>query len=351
MTTTTGANGRISVHLSDPGDILAAIPHLLSFRPGPSMVLLSYAPGRERRIATVIRADLPDDSGEPDAVRALVLSLLRHPGAGVSVVIIGRGPGHRAPPGEVPHRRLAHRLVDALQRAGRPVDHALWVRELRGGAPWRCYVGQWPPGTLPDPGGTVLAAAVVRSGRVTFDSREELERLLAPDDPAVIDQRQRMLDEAVASLAERSPTAAIQEAEDVVRAALARAVEGDYDLSDADVVSLAMALSDHRIRDRCLTTATPSATPGADAAERLWLELVRRTPPPERAEPAVLLAHAAYLRGDGVLAGHALETALEADPGHRLAELLSLALTSHLPPETVRRLGETQQGGLMPPKP
>jgi hypothetical protein len=62
------------------------------------------------------------------------------------------------------------------------------------------------------------------------------------------------------------------------------------------------------------------------------MALVRATPSPERAEPASLLAFCTYLRGDGVLAGIALEQAEQADPGHRLAELLRESLQSGLPP-------------------
>ncbi|MFD4250987.1 DUF4192 domain-containing protein [Amycolatopsis thermoflava] len=435
-TTNTGTDGRITVRISDPGELIAAVPHLLTYRPGPSVVLLNHG-GRESPITPVIRADLPDSTCEPDAARELVRAVLRHPGAGVTVVIIGRRPGHRAPPGRIPHHSLAHRLMSAFGDAGRPVDHALWVPEIRGGARWRCYHEVCLRGVLPDDRETVLAATMATTGQVTYGSREEVARLLDPDDPAAITRRQRMLDAAidnwptrpdfaatdrpdapqqatggssapewfgVTEVADRtaaggaapggfgevasgglaaagsseeakraaagssavdSHVEAERTAEDraapdwfgeaqsaehlaVVRAALARALAGDFDLSDEDVVSLAMALSDLTVRDRCLTTADPPGEPPATAAERLWLELVRRTPMPERAEPAVLLGYSAYRRGDGVLAALAFDNALAAHPGHRLAELLRICLSHQLPPETLRRLSDCQEGGLMP---
>ncbi|WP_027934919.1 DUF4192 domain-containing protein [Amycolatopsis thermoflava] len=434
-TTNTGTDGRITVRISDPGELIAAVPHLLTYRPGPSVVLLNHG-GRESPITPVIRADLPDSTCEPDAARDLVRAVLRHPGAGVTVVIIGRRPGHRAPPGRIPHHGLAHRLMSAFGDAGRPVDHALWVPEIRGGARWRCYHEVCLRGVLPDDRETVLAATMATTGQVTYGSRGEVARLLDPDDPAAITRRQHMLDAAIDNWPTRpdfaatdSPDApqqatggsaardwfgatevadrtaaggaapggfgevasgglaaagsseeakraaagssavdshveAERAAEDraapdwfgeaqsaehlaVVRAALARAVAGDFDLSDEDVVSLAMALSDLTVRDRCLTTADPPGEPPATAAERLWLELVRRTPMPERAEPAVLLGYSAYRRGDGVLAALAFDNALAAHPGHRLAELLRICLSHQLPPETLRRLSDCQEGGLM----
>ncbi|MGW4590960.1 DUF4192 domain-containing protein [Amycolatopsis thermoflava] len=435
-TTDTGTDGRITVRISDPGELIAAVPHLLTYRPGPSVVLLNHG-GRESPITPVIRADLPDSTCEPDAARDLVRAVLRHPGAGVTVVIIGRRPGHRAPPGRIPHHGLARRLMSAFGDAGRPVDHALWVPEIRGGARWRCYHEVCLRGVLPDDRETVLAATMATTGQVTYGSRGEVARLLDPDDPAAITRRQRMLDAAIdnwptrpdfaatdspdepkqatggsaardwfgaTEVADRTAVGGVppggfgevasdglaaagsseeakraaagssavdshveaeRAAEDraapdwfgeaqsaehlaVVRAALARAVAGDFDLSDEDVVSLAMALSDLTVRDRCLTTADPPGEPPATAAERLWLELVRRTPMPERAEPAVLLGYSAYRRGDGVLAALAFDNALAAHPGHRLAELLRICLSHQLPPETLRRLSDCQEGGLMP---
>ncbi|WP_116101620.1 DUF4192 domain-containing protein [Amycolatopsis thermalba] len=356
-TTSTGTDGRITVRISDPGELIAAVPHLLSYRPGPSVVLLNHSRGRKRRIIPVIRADLPDETCEPDATRELVRCVLRHPGAGVTVLIVGCRPGHRAPPGTLPHHRLAHRLVAECEAAGRPVDHALWVPEIRGGAPWRCYHEDCRPGVLPDDRETVLAAAMAANGQVTYGSREELARQLVADDPAAIERRDRLLAAAADDARPDAPAMGSSGVAEpaghvaVVRAALARAVAGDFDLSDEDVVSLAMALSDLRVRDRCLTTAEPPGEPPAAAAERLWLELVRRTPPPERAEAAVLLGYAAYRRGDGVLAALAFDNALAAHPGHRLAELLQICLTRQLPPDALRRLSHCQEGGLMPPPP
>ena len=64
--------------------------------------------------------------------------------------------------------------------------------------------------------------------------------------------------------------------------------------------------------------------------------LVRETPDPEAAEPAVLLAACALLRGDGALAGIALDRAEQAWPGHRLTRLLRAVWAAGIPPERVR---------------
>ena len=51
--------------------------------------------------------------------------------------------------------------------------------------------------------------------------------------------------------------------------------------------------------------------------------------------PATLLAWSAYLRGDGLTANLALDRALAADPGYRLAGLLAEAYARGVAPESL----------------
>ena len=99
------------------------------------------------------------------------------------------------------------------------------------------------------------------------------------------------------------------------------------------VVALALALADPLVRDAALVRC---AAPGAESAEQLWAALTRETPDPEAAEPAALLAACALLRGDGALAGIALDRAEQAWPGHRLTGLLRAAWQAGMAPDQVR---------------
>lgn len=74
------------------------------------------------------------------------------------------------------------------------------------------------------------------------------------------------------------------------------------------------------------------------AAESLWTLLARVLPAPFRTEALVLLAFSAYLRGEGPLAGVALEAALADTPDHSMSGLLDTALQSGMPPEKMRGL-------------
>ena len=121
----------------------------------------------------------------------------------------------------------------------------------------------------------------------------------------------------------------------LVERALADAAAGRLRLDDERVVALALALSDLEVRDAALGRCAGPGT-DLDGAEHLWAALVRETPDPEAAEPAALLAACALLRGDGALAGIALDRAEQAWPGHRLSRLLRAVWAAGIPPERVR---------------
>jgi hypothetical protein len=220
---------------------------------------------------------------------------------------------------------------EALAAAGITLLHAVWTADTGGGARWWCYDELECCGDVPDPGCSALAAATTAAGVVTFASRAELAALLAPDDDGALRRRSEQLSSAAAAAESDCGLDGVAAQRDflAVREAVRDIQAGRLALDDNLVVRLAIALSDHRVRDACLATAIGEQ---AAAAEQLWLALTKATPPPERAEPATLLAFAAYLRGDGALAGMALEHAEHAHPGHRLAGLLRRALDAGLSP-------------------
>lgn len=317
------AAGRI--RLSDPAELIAAVPHLLGFHPHDSVVLLAL---HGKRLGLTLRADLVDDAQAPQLAEQLLLPIARQRPTGVALIVIG---GDLTPDDDPPHRALVDVLDDMLTSAGLPLVHAAWTAQTTGGAPWRCYDDPLCAGTVSDPGASPLAAATVAAGAVTFGSREEMVALLAGEDPATLQRRSVLLDAADADHPMSSALVAQRFAQ--LRELHRAAAAGNVALSDKVVTEVASALCDHRVRDACLPWCSG---PGAVAAERLWMALVRATPAPERAEPAALLALVAYLRGDGALAGVALDAALQACPQHSLSGLLRAALDGGLPPEVLR---------------
>lgn len=327
-----------SIRLSDPSELIAAVPHLLGFHPRDSVVLMAL---HGRSLGLTLRADLV----APEQARALAEQLLvpiaRARPTGVALVVIG---GDATADDDVPCRALVSALDEVLTGAGLPVRLAAWTTETTCGAPWRCYDDCPCTGTVADPAASPLAAATVAAGVVTFGSREELAELLAAEDPAALQRRAALLD---AADVEHPMTARLVRQRFTQLTGLYRAAAaGDVALSDSIVAEVASALCDHRVRDSCLPWCLG---PGADAAERLWLALIRATPAPERAEPAALLALTAYLRGDGAMASVALDVAQHACPHHSLSGLLRAALDGGLPPELLRGVARDAAAALRRP--
>ncbi|SHV77152.1 Uncharacterised protein [Mycobacteroides abscessus subsp. abscessus] len=88
----------------------------------------------------------------------------------------------------------------------------------------------------------------------------------------------------------------------------------------------------------------------------MWAALARTLPAPWRLEALVLLAFSAYARGDGPLAGVALQAALDVDSEHHMAGLLDAALQAGMRPDRIRELALTgyklaeRLGVQMPPR-
>lgn len=312
------------IRLSSPSELIAAVPHLLGFHPHNSLVVLAL---HDKRLGLTMRADLVDTEHAPLLADQLLVPMARQQPTGVALVVIGDCP---TPDGDLPHRALVDAVDDVLTGGGLRVVHASWTAQTVHGAPWRCYDDSLCAGTVADPATSPLAAATVAAGAVTFSSREEMAELLAGEDAAALQRRAMLLNAADAD----HPMSSRLVAQRLARLRqLHQAAAGDLALTDSLIAEVASALCDHRVRDACLPWCTGS---GAVAAERLWLALVRATPAPERAEPAALLALTAYLRGDGALAGIALDAALQACPDHSLSGLLRAALDGGLPPEVLR---------------
>lgn len=330
------------IRLSE-GDVIAALPHMLGFHPEDSVVLMAV---NGKRLGMTMRADIPDESDAPFWVEQLMVPIRQQQATGVVVVVVGG----KTVDGDLPHRVLVDALDTELLRAGVRLMHAAWTERVAAGAPWRCYDDPLCGGVVPNPASTAMAAASVACGVVAFGSRNELAAVLdTDDDPEALVRRAVLLlgcagqpPMSAEVVAER--LAQLDRLRQVVDAAGGIALVR-WPVDDELVVQVASALRDHRVRDVCCTWCIGD---GAAAAEGLWLALVRATPAPERAEPATLLALAAYSRGDGALAGVALEAAQAAHPGHTLSRMLRTALDGGLPPDMLRAvLAETaeQQNG------
>lgn len=343
-----------SVRITDPGDLLAAIPAMLGFCPERSLVVIGFAAvgdGGRCAVRAVMRHDLPDSGiGPPD-----LEPLYRIAGVcgredfefAVAVVIDeDESAGARRM-----HAYLLEVLWDFLSEHDVPLRESFELAALEAGSPWRGRRGDdGSHGVLPDPGASQLAATLVFEGRVIHPTRADLADVLRPDD---VEDRRRLALLLARARADSEPTSrpgapagspAGEVSDELARVlfesvltAIARAESGE-EFADRELVEIALALGVPTVRDALLGLAL---TEEAAAAERMWLRLARALPPPDCAEAATMFGFSAYTRGDGPLAGIALAEALGAHPGHRLARLLDEAMQRGVRPEAVTDLART----------
>lgn len=360
MTTATATPLRPSrpttVKLREPGDVIAALPPLIGYHPDDSLVVLYFANSDDLEIQRVLRAPLPEVADEEDLIAFVCDNILSSGATAVQLCVIGGGtrtpapptePGEPAPvvalPTRPPRRALVLALTQVLHKQGVEVMESLWAEHTRHNALWQDYEHPDLTGVVPDPDVSLLNVATVASGGVTYDSRETLVNSLRGEERALKRRSCRLDWHADNTVPGGMPTAGAGIR--AIQAELKNIADGSFKITDNLVVRLAIALNDHRVRDVALTM-TLGAESG-QAAERLWLELTRETPAPECAEPATLLAFAAYHRGDGVLANIALERAEQAQPGHMLASLLGRAIDAGLPPKDVlAAINNSQRPGM-----
>jgi hypothetical protein len=238
------------------------------------------------------------------------------------------------------YQELCEDLVDDLAEHGVVLQAGFVVDKIELGGHWLCLDGCGERGEVADPSTSPLAAAAVLEGRRLYGRRADLEAVLAVTDHAytatlVEPITARGLDRAEAvridadACARQEVKAAIAAAEQVCQGGV---------LDDAQLVLLACALTDVVVRDTLYALAV-----GADAgaAETLWALLSRTLPAPWRVEALVLLAFSAYSRGDGPLAGIALDEALRIEPTHRMGGMLDRALRAGMRPEQIQELAGT----------
>ena len=310
---------------------LAGIPYVIGFPPTDSLVLMTFNRRPTLTLGTTIRADLPAEEHIEAVTEQLISALKQNEAIAAIAVVVGGGTLEA-------HRPLIAELRKGFATNDILLVHASWVNEIRHGERWRCYLDPHCTDEIPDPQTSTMAVAAAIAGNPAYRTREEMAEQLTQDPSEALARREELLDAHL-----RTPKTPYTEedlaADLTLLTQLLTTAEESPDLpvlNDRQLIRLARALSHQEVKDECMAAAL---TPNPEAAERLWTVLVRALPSPERAEPAVLLGMSAYLRGAGTLAALAVETALDANPAHPLAQLLYVALTqATIPPNQLRTL-------------
>jgi hypothetical protein len=306
--------------LRDPADLLSLVPFVLGFHPADSIVVLGM---RGRQMIFQARGDLADAARLAGHYAAIVARQQV-----TAVVIVGYGPAPAVTPAVLT-------VADRLEAAGMDVRDVLRVTDGR----YWSYLCESPrccpaDGIPFDPTTRAVTAAAVVNGHVALPSRAALRRRLAPVEGLTREGMRRATERADRRLVDliesagADPAGALRRAGHIaVAAAVARQRDGGQ-LDDDEVAWLTVVLVNLPVRDDAW--AAIDADPALHV--RLWTEVLRRADPELCTVPAALLAFAAWQAGDGVIAGLAVERALDADPDYPLALLLAEVIGGGVPP-------------------
>jgi hypothetical protein len=335
----TSDSAKRRVRIGSPAALLAAVPVLLGFQPGSSIVVVGTEPPRAR-VRLTLRYNLPDP---PDA--RLAAGIARHAASVLTAqsietaVAVGYGPGDLVTP-------IADAIRGFLPKAGITVTEFLRAEDRRYWS-YACTNTDCCPsdGTPFDPEAYPAAVKAVAGNTPVLASREELAATVAP-----------VMGEAAESMYH-----ATRRAEEHARRLIARIGKFDRRLarrralvgpglqavseaiglyragkrfaSHNQAAWLALVLEDLRIRDDAWSRMDPRQM---SAHLRLWTDLTRLARGPYAAAPASLLAFVAWQSGNGALANVALDRALSAQPDYSMADLLRRAVDAGAPPSLAR---------------
>ncbi|MEV0110581.1 DUF4192 domain-containing protein [Nocardia sp. NPDC050799] len=318
------------VRIDNPGQLIASVPAILGFVPHRSLVvaLLSLEPSRRAgAIKAVVRCDLHDPH---DMAGAVASAAIANGADAVLVFVID----DRRPPLH-PDDAVLIAVNDRLAESGVEVKGAWTVQRIATEQRWHSLRPPHRTGVLPDPTTTVIAAYRAYRGGSVAPDRTALEDLFTP------------LPELAQEISEHLPDAEtrLHPGDAGTREYLwiqtvlctVAAVDAGADAAPQALADVAVAWRDNPARDAALALA---GTAHADAAEQVALTLTRTQSGQDRARAASVLAFLTYHRGEGALAGMAVEAALTADPYDSLAALLRTALDCGLPTDRVRSLAQ-----------
>ncbi|WP_288336148.1 DUF4192 domain-containing protein [uncultured Gordonia sp.] len=386
----------------DATTLLSAVPALLGFIPSRSLIVVVLQSPNSVRVAMRYDLSLTPDGRATDELLVVAESfghIVRRHGGGPVLAVIA---DDRYSPHDDRYRQVFSLADDCLADSG-GLAQGFVVTAFERHAPWqliwrRCAgptaagVGGRPAsGTMADPYTSPTAVAeAVSTGRRILADRGEMAAMLTPlphcDSPNCdslncefpsSDSPIRTESIAVQPVSARTelrlapprgeratrpalagiesdggieshvgiePHGGIEPREgrnaELLRAVL-RAMQAPGVPDCATMTVLHRAITTLPVRDAALACAV---TDLRSDAENLWRTLTRRLRGTGRASAATLLAHLHYIGGEGAFAGIALDCALAADPGWKLATLLDQALRGGATPSLLWEMIDESYG-------
>jgi hypothetical protein len=308
-----------------PASLIAALPAVLGFIPEHSLAVVTVD---DAELGCVMRVDLsPGLAGNTGQLAEVIGAA--GPDQAIAVIVDEFGADCEACGTD--HELLADALSRSLADEGVELLAVLVVDRVAAGGRWFCADGCGAHGAVDDPDASPLAAAAVLDGRRLYRRRADLQQVIAVTDA---DRCERLAEAIAGHGVVKLTTRTAREAVYAAMATAARLADG-IEPADAELVAVVCALADPRVRDTLYALAVGDC---AAEAESLWALMARTLPRRWRPDALSLLAFSAYARGDGPLAGIALEEAVRISPAHRMAGMLDSALQSGMRPEQIREM-------------
>lgn len=296
----------MTLSISSPDELVAAIPHLLGFKPEESIVFLPM--GSDLPVA---RVDLPTTPRDHEVMwRSIRDAYGRYSRPGSSVAIVCLTADREIA------TNVGHEFAARFDSIGIDTCVMLWADETR----W-ADLDTGDMGLQTEAARERIAAATVLTGRAQpAATRDSLAESLVGDREPVA----RLLPET--RDAARENTARLEG-----RWALARIQRFQRDgvrLSEPDAARLLVAVESIPTRDRLWLDMNRR---NAASHVTLWTDMTQRAPDEVRAAPASLLGFASWLSGQGALAWCALDQVPQDRP-YALAHLVAAAVQSGMHP-------------------
>lgn len=366
-----------TITLTQSRDVLAYVPHRLGFTPRQSLVLIGMCRAPQSTLlGLLVRCDLPRawlDSADDMPARRMVENLLADTSVNCVIAVLYVDEPGTGPPTDFglagPWPQAAAAIRTAITAVGLELVDELWVTGER----WRSYAcsdldccpgAGWP---ITDVESSTVGAELVLAGSSPAENVEALTAL--PETDATTRDAVRLaVDDAArrrAADGERHRLVPWRRRQlDAWRRAF-RA--GPDSLDSTRIAQLLVALADSWLRDGVLLdiiglTAQagavlgqqgPDAVPGLRRiaglgdetpdekrlarAARLLRRLAASATGSRQAAPLAVLGWIEWCRGQSSTAGLYLDRALIADPGHRLARLMTGFVDNGLLPTWVTR--------------
>jgi hypothetical protein len=307
--------------VNSPDELIAAVPHILGFRPEESIVIVPMTPQAGLPCA---RADLASThAGREEVLRTIREAYQRNASPGSQVVMVCITADKNV--AEVASQHLADGLSDTGINANLRLwsDGQQWENLTTGAGGLHTQVAAE----------SIAAATVLAGARQPASTREAVAQSFIGDHTPVSNLLQQSRQAAQSA---SNPIIEKQWAVD----RLARFHNDGNRLSDADSARMLVALQHVPTRDALWEDMSRD---NARSHSALWTDLTRRAPDEVRAAPAALAGFSLWLAGDGARAWCALDQ-VPGDEPYLLASIVAASLQHGVHPgEWDRATAEMRQ--------